>query len=505
MITLSPYLHPRVLIRLGVVLAVLVGAVLAWQNWPSLQAHLHTETPNTAQEHEAVAASRDQVEAVPGRPDAIRIPEKLLNSKRFATASVIDAPNPEPLRLQGTTVPDPNRSIRIHTPFSGTLVKMGLQGEMAKTSERLSDVPANGLRVGDRVMKGQTLAVVWSKDVGTMKTDLLNQMSKLRNDRIILDRYLAAENEKPGVLTKTMLTQAQQAVEADQVAVNNAILSLRSYQFTEEEIAVVVAAGEKVRDINAPLDVELGRTWAEFHLRAPYDAFITEQNASVGLIVDPTLDLFKLAKLDRLQVLANVYEEDIPKLHEIDREAQAAEAEAVPPGGTAGSEGMEGVVREAGNRVRAWTISFQSTGGPGEPGAFEKIGLVIDPNQHTGTVTGWVDNRNGRLVMGQFVTATVPLKKDPNLVAVPAGAVVELGETSLVFVQTSPGVFERRKVEVVSRGRTQIYIHRPLPGSLTLAGPAGLFGPIPVGAIVLARGVVELNEELNDLQSDAKK
>jgi hypothetical protein len=38
-----------------------------------------------------------------------------------------------------------------------------------------------------------------------------------------------------------------------------------------------------------------------------------------------------------------------------------------------------------------------------------------------------------------------------------------------------------------------------------VAGPAGLFGPIPVGAVVLARGAVELSGELDDLQTDAKK
>ena len=502
MTRLPRILRPKFLIRLALLGVVGVAGIWASQHWPSLQSRLHAETPSRDQKSRSQA---QRVEAVEHLPNSIRIPDHLLKSKRFPVAAVLDAPRPEPLRLYGTTVPDPNRSIRIHSPFSGTLVKMGLKGEMSKTSERLSDVPANGLRVNERVMKGQTLAVVWSKDVGTMKTDLLNQMAKLRADRAILDRYLATEKEKPGVLTKTTLTQARQAVEVDQVAVNNAILTLRSYQFTEDEIAVVIAAGEKARDINAPLDVELGRIWAEFHIRAPYDAIITEQNASVGLIVDPSMDLFKLANLERLQVAANVYEEDVPKLQEIDRDAQMAEAEATPQGGIAGSEGLQSLVQGAGDRIRAWTITFQATGGSGEPGAFDKIGVVVDPNQHTAMVTGWVDNRAGKLLLGQFVTATIALKKDPTLVAVPAGAVVESGEESLVFVQTGKNTFERRKVEVVTRGRNQIMIRSYLPGAMSIAGPAGLFGPVPVGSSVLARGAVELNEELDTLQSETSR
>ena len=222
------------------------------------------------------------------------------------------------------------------------------------------------------------------------------------------------------------------------------------------------------------------------------------------MVVDPILDLFKLANLDRLQILANVYEEDLPKLQEIERDARAAEAVAAPPGGTGGSEGMEGLVRAAGDRVRAWTISFQATNGRGQAGAFEKIGAVIDPMQHTGSVSGWVDNRDGRLFLGQFVTATVSLKKDPDLVAVPTAAVIESAAGPLVFVQTAPGVFSRRSVEIVVRGREQIFIRRPLTATIAVAGPAGVFGPIPVGSVVLARGAVELNGELEALRSAGK-
>ena len=65
-------------------------------------------------------------------------------------------------------------------------------------------------------------------------------------------------------------------------------------------------------------------------------------------------------------------------------------------------------------------------------------------------------------------------------------------------------MFSRRKVEVVVRGREQIFIRRPLTAAIAVAGPAGMSGPIPVGSVVLARGAVELNGELEALQSAAK-
>ena len=58
----------------------------------------------------------------------------------------------------------------------------------------------------------------------------------------------------------------------------------------------------------------LDRTWAELDIVAPMAGVILEKNFTVGDIVDTTHDMFKIADLSRLGVMANVYEEDLPKL-----------------------------------------------------------------------------------------------------------------------------------------------------------------------------------------------
>lgn len=332
-----------------------------------------------------------------------------------------------------------------------------------------------------------------------MKTDLVNQMSKLRADQKVLERY---ESVPKGVVTENQLTQARQQVETDLVLVRNAERNLRSAQFTEAEIAVVRREGEKLNGVNSPADLEVDRTWAEMPIRAQFDGVLVEVNVTVGQVIDPTTVLFKVANLDRLQVLANVYEEDLPKLRQIDEEAQAAEAAATPPGGTDGSPGFEAQVRAAGERVRAWTIGFQAAGeGATEAGAFEKISPVVDPMMHTGTVTGWVDNTRGQLFVGQFVTVTVPLKPDPKLVAVPAAAVAETADGPVVFVRSGAAddQFTRRNVAVAVRGRGQILLRQPTPDE----AKRGVEAVRPC-EVVLSRGVVELVGELDSLQSEAK-
>ncbi len=45
---------------------------------------------------------------------------------------------------------------------------------------------------------------------------------------------------------------------------------------------------------------------------------IVEKNFNVGDMIDPSQDLFKIADLSRVQVLANAYEEDLPLLADAD-------------------------------------------------------------------------------------------------------------------------------------------------------------------------------------------
>ena len=79
---------------------------------------------------------------------------------------------------------------------------------------------------------------------------------------------------------------------------------------------------------------------------------ILEKNIVLGDLVDTNLDLFKVADLSRLRVMAHAYEEQLPLLDNL----------AEPQG-------------------RKWTISVQSDRGlPPLAGRFEQIGKMIDPN-----------------------------------------------------------------------------------------------------------------------------
>ena len=204
------------------------------------------------------------------------------------------------------------------------------------------------------------------------------------------------------------------------------------------------------------------------------DGVILEKNIALGDLVDTNLDLFKIADLSRLWVMAHVYEEQLPLLDNL-----------------AGSQ-------------RKWTISVQSdTGLPPLAGRFEQIGRVIDPNEHAALVTGWVDNRASRLRVGQFITARVELPVPKGEVAIPSSALVEEGQRQFVFVQPEPAKSEyvRRPIAVSRRDGKTVFVWSEPAAAQRRAGAQAL----RAGERVVCAGVVQLAEALRGLEAAAPK
>jgi cobalt-zinc-cadmium efflux system membrane fusion protein len=111
-----------------------------------------------------------------------------------------------------------------------------------------------------------------------------------------------------------------------------------------------------------------------------------------------------------------------------------------------------------------------------------------------------VDNSDGDLTAGQFVTATVPLPPPPGVVSIPLSALVEDGNESIVFVQPDPGrerYFSLRRVRVVERFHGGAYVR----SELTEAEKARGLQELKPGQRVVIQGAMELKAALEDAQS----
>jgi hypothetical protein len=197
--------------------------------------------------------------------------------------------------------------------------------------------------------------------------------------------------------------------------------------------------------------------------------------------VDNTTNLFQIAKVDPLIVLAAVPEDDLPALQDLKSQMQ---------------------------NFFGWTV--HTVGAQPISGFVDDIGYLIDPNQHTAVVRGHIPNPNGLLRAGQFVTATVDLLPPENVVEVPISAIVEDGRDSIVFVQADPkkSIYTMRRVQVTNRFDRTAYM-RSIPVTKDEEHAPGEDGqpspptePLLEGERVLTTGAMELKAALANKLSD---
>jgi cobalt-zinc-cadmium efflux system membrane fusion protein len=318
------------------------------------------------------------------------------------------------------------------------------------------------LRYGDRVHKGNVLAVVRSHELVEKEGDLIDSLKRLRSAE--KDLSFLQEQLRKGTTTEKSVRERAREVDAQRIAVAKAERTLRSWRLSDEDIQKVVAyAGEgQTGDFE-----EEHESWARVAIVSPIDGVIVEKNVVAGDQINTAADLFKIADLSQLLVMANVSEEDLPPLR------------SLPP------------------EKRKWRIELKN-GSSRRPieATFDLPGSIVDPGTHTALIRGMIDNREDTLVAGQFITATIELPADPALVIIPDSALIDERDSARVFVETSRErrEFVRRKVAVRRRDRQSVFVVGQPTDDERERGCQGL----EVGDRVIISGVAELASELKN-------
>jgi cobalt-zinc-cadmium efflux system membrane fusion protein len=400
------------------------------------------------------------------------------------------------LVLPGSTALDPTRLWRIRARFAPARVIEIAQVRDEAGSLAAGQTVLRELRSGDPVKKGDLLGVFFSPDVGNKKNDLIDALVQLKLDQDILDRSEKAV--RTGALPEILLLTAQRNVNSDLNAIERAVSNLRTWDIPEEDIKAVYKEAEEISKRKGQRDREKDKVWPRVELRAPEDGTVVERNvAQHEMVVDNTINLFQIAKVDRLLVLANVPEDDLPTLQALSTRDRRWNVRTVGAGATplhlpsppaAGGEG----------RWRG-----------GIDGPIDEIGYLIDPNQHTAIVKGYIDNPGGRIRAGQFVSATVKIPPPEGVVEVPIDAVVEDGQTCFVFVQTDPVQphYILRRVQLTHRFEKTAFVRStPIPKAEQRTPEEAELGvppkePLHPGERVLTTSVGELKATLLDMES----
>ncbi|MEO8703465.1 MAG: efflux RND transporter periplasmic adaptor subunit [Kofleriaceae bacterium] len=135
-----------------------------------------------------------------------------------------------------------------------------------------------------------------------------------------------------------------------------------------------------------------------FSLLAPRSGVIIGKSAIQGTYVDPSAELYTISDLTRLWVIVDLYESDAPYVHLGDHAALTIEGH---------------------NGPLAATVSF--------------LAPTIDEATRTVKARFAIDNRDGRLRPGAFVSADFTLALGPGL-TIPESAVIRTGTRSIVFL-----------------------------------------------------------------------
>ena len=235
---------------------------------------------------------------------------------------------------------------------------------------------------GQRVRRGEPLLRLYSPDLDTAQRNYLNSA-----------RWIAAHPDQP---------QQNGTLERDARA------RLKLIGVADQDVDELQRSGNPLRTLS---------------IRSPIDGYVGKKSALAGLYVQPGVELFEIADLSTVWVIADVYESEIDRVR-VGQEAKLA-VPAIPG-------------REFRGRV-AFLYPSVSTGSRTLKARIE------------------LDNRELRLRPGMFANVTLEFDAIEGL-AVPAEAVVDTGEVQYLFVSREGGRLEPRLARLGVRGDGKVQV-----------------------------------------------
>jgi cobalt-zinc-cadmium efflux system membrane fusion protein len=256
------------------------------------------------------------------------------------------------------------------------------------------------VKLGDKVRVGQPLIELASPNVGQVQADAQKATSDLAVAEKSLERVNKLKVE--GAIAEKEVSQVESEHRKARSDYARAAAQLKSLGVSAIDPAVGVA------------------------LRAQVAGTIVERNVLVGQEVraDQATPLLTVSNLDTVWVQGDAYEQDLSLV-------------------------------AVGDDV---TIRVPAYPGQTFPGKVAYVGDVVDPATRTVKVRCVADNKSRKLKPEMFAKVDVLNAPDRKLVLVPAQAVLNEGEKTIVIVASEGNVFRARRVDVgpEAEGRVRV-------------------------------------------------
>ena len=272
-----------------------------------------------------------------------------------------------------------------------------------------------GAQAGDTVRAGQPLLWIDAPEYSSAQADQAKSQADLRQKQAVHAR------------AKTLY--------------EGEVLARKDLESSQADVALSEAESRRARQRLANLTQGLSAESDKYVLRTPLGGVVAERKANPGSEVRPDLPdpLFIVTDLTRLWLTIDVPEKYLGKV-------------------------------SVGQKV---TVEADAFPGADFVGQIASIGAVLDPATRRVQVRCTIANPQQRLKPEMFVRVTPVVGDDRKLVRIPNGAIVTEGLYSFVFIEKSPGLFERRRITLGLQGREHSFVREGIKeGERVVSGGA---------------------------------
>jgi cobalt-zinc-cadmium efflux system membrane fusion protein len=362
----------------------------------------------------------------------------------FVTVSVRAQPAPRLLHIAASSkarrelILTPVKRKPVMTRISATAI---IEPNANAVAQVTSQIPARVVKLlaqlGERIEAGQPLAIMSSVELGQAKTEYL----KARSLEGITNQHLRREQD----LYAKKITPMKDLLEAR--AQHDAALA--EYKAAREKLRLLIPVGQISK-----LDwSDNGQSLSEFPLTSPIAGTLVKRDLSIGAMIDRNGPApFMIINLERVWVIANIFEHDLANL-------------------------------KTGDQVNVTADAYSDTVFSGR---ITYIGDEVDRSTRAVRTRIEVPNPDHLLKPGMFAKASIAAGNSRDVLVAPESAVYEVDGRWVVFVASGADGFEVRPVQLGSRGDGTVEI---------LAG----LGP---GDVVVARGGLALKSLIANQAAD---
>ncbi|HUY89300.1 MAG TPA: efflux RND transporter periplasmic adaptor subunit [Pirellulales bacterium] len=316
------------------------------------------------------------------------------------------APIVEAISANGSLSYDETRSAHLSSRRAGTVWRVEKQ-------------------LGDRVAKGEVLALVDAAEAGRAKADFLQALTQADLKRQNYSFQQSAADALPARQLResaSALREAEIRLVTAQQALVNLGLPIDVEDFEDLETADVV---RRVQFLGLPANLieSLDPKTTSTNLLpivSPLDGVVVSRDVVAGEVVDAAKLLFAVADVERMWLTLDV------RLEDADRVAAGQKVRFHPDGGKQAAEGR---------------INWIST--------------AVDQKTRTVKVRAEIDNTNGAWKAGTFGVGEIVLREESDAIVVPNEAVQWEGDCYVVFVRDknylqegAPKLFHVRNVRL---------------------------------------------------------